>query len=119
VLVPEPELRYGLKQIKQNSWFQKYKPPYPTANHLQDIKVHNKLLREMKEQRPDLDITYARCCIMANRMNGVMAHYQLLLKKKIILQESVSEFSQLGLLDADAENQIELKKNLIPIPAAS
>jgi hypothetical protein len=24
--VPEPELRYGIKQIKQNAWFNLYKP---------------------------------------------------------------------------------------------
>jgi hypothetical protein len=40
---------------------------------------------------------------LANKKNAVTAHYQLLIKKKTILGESLSDFSQLDLLDADAD----------------
>ena len=48
---------------------------------------------EMKQQSPDIDIEYAKCCIMANQKNNLTAHYELLIKKKSILGESISDFS--------------------------
>ena len=50
----------------------------------------------MKQQCSHLDICYARCCIAANYKNNVTAHYNLLLKKKNLLGESISDFSQAG-----------------------
>ena len=36
----------------------------------------------MKDQCPDIDINYTRCCIIANIKNSVTAHYFLLVKNK-------------------------------------
>lgn len=71
ILVPEPALRYGLKQIKQNAWFNLYKGESLKQSHqetsvFKTIKVHKKLLREMKKQCSHLNIEYAKCCIAAN-----------------------------------------------------
>ena len=110
ILVPEPALRYGLKQIKQNVWFKKYVPYQPiekgNINGIVNTSVYKKLLNEMKEQCPSMDLNYTKCSIMANKKNNVTAHYYLLLKKKTILGESLSDFSQLGLLDDDADMQV-------------
>ena len=103
-----------------------YTPPFPiekgnlTGND--NIHVHRKILKEMKVTRDDIDTDYTRCCIMSNVKNNLTSHYHLLVKKKSILQESLSEFSQLEMLDADADLQIAENKrkrdlrNAIPIP---
>lgn len=70
----------------------------------------------MKEQCPEIDISFVRCCLEANVKNSLTAHYQLLLKKKTILGESISEFSQLDILDADADYQIAKRKNNLIMP---
>ena len=109
ILVAEPGLRFGLKQIKQNEWFKMYKPPngLPQEASVDKIKVHKKLLREMIDQCPQIDRDFARCCIEANVKNNVTAFYQLLMKKKQITQESLSDLAE----DEKREN-----RNLIPIP---
>jgi hypothetical protein len=91
-LVAEPELRFGLKQIKQNVWFNSYKP----KKHLevdQKIVVHKKLLREMKETCPEVDVGFTRCCLEANVKNSLTSFYHLLVKKKNLLQESLSDLA--------------------------
>lgn len=72
--------------------------------------MHKKLLNEMHQQCSSVDIEYARCCIFANLKNTTTAHYNLLLKKKQILGESLSDFSQLDVLNADADLQVEINK---------
>lgn len=93
ILVPEPRLRYGIKQIKQNAWFNSYKPAQPIKDFDKDeqIVVHERLLREMKAACPDIDATFARCCIEANVKNNLTSFYHLLMKKKITNQESFSD----------------------------
>jgi hypothetical protein len=49
---------------------------------------------------------FAKCGIMANNKSSLTAHYHLLMKKKTILGESFSDFSQLDLLDDDADMQV-------------
>lgn len=78
--------------------------------------MHKKVLKEMKAQCPEIDISFVRCCLEANVKNSLTAHYQLLLKKKTILGESISEFSKLDVLDADADNQIAQRKNNLIMP---
>ena len=60
----------------------------------------------MKQECPSIDIEFAKCCIEADIKNSVTSHYYLLIKKKEILQESLSDLS------------VEKKEqpNLIPIP---
>ena len=65
----------------------------------------------MKEQCPSVDTDFAKCGIMANKKNSLTAHYHLLVKKKTILGESMSDFSQLDLLDDDADMQVQRTKN--------
>ena len=52
VLVPDPELRYGLRQITSNSWFKKtYKPADEIAQGIEvgidDVKIFQNVLDEM------------------------------------------------------------------------
>lgn len=107
VLVAEPELRFGLKQIKQNSWFKSYTSSLPKPEFDKDerIPVHRKLLREMKDECDQIDINFTRGCLEANVKNSLTAYYHLLVKKKTNLQESMSD------LPVKANG-----KNLIPIP---
>ena len=105
-----------------------YNPPFPidkgNLNGNDDIHVHKKLLKEMKATREDIGTEYTKCCIMSNVKNNLTAHYHLLVKKKSILSESLSDFSQLEMLDADADLQIAENKrrrdlrHAIPIPGA-
>ena len=85
----EPELRYGLKQIKQNKWYQLYKPDVPidpgNINAPDTIHVHKKLLKEMKQANESIDINYTRFCIEGNLRNALTAHYNLLIKKKTLM----------------------------------
>lgn len=67
----------------------------------------------MKDQHEQIDIGFARCCLVANKKNCITAHYYLLKKKKQLMQESFSDFSMLQILDADADLQITTQKNKI------
>lgn len=60
----------------------------------------------MMVNREDVNAEYISCCIMSNVKNNLTSHYHLLVKKKNIQQESLSEFSQLDMLDADADHQV-------------
>ena len=66
----------------------------------------------MKDQHEQIDIGFARCCLVANKKNCITAHYYLLKKKKQLMQESFSDFSMLQILDADADLQITTQKNV-------
>ena len=68
----------------------------------------------MKRQCSHLDFEYAKCCIAANQKNNVTAHYNLLLKKKNLLGESISDFSEAMENLADAfEEEGKLTKRKI------
>jgi hypothetical protein len=85
-LVPDPDLRYGLKQIKQHKWFKDtFQPEEPISRGLRvgidRPKLFPELLREMKEYY-GLDSRLTRHCIEANIRNNLTSFYNLLFKKK-------------------------------------
>lgn len=86
ILVPDPDLRYSLKQVKQHRWFGIYSPSTPISSGIRvgidKVVVYDKLLTEMKENF-QLNEKYIEQCLQANRHNQVTAHYFLLLKDKI------------------------------------
>ena len=45
----------------------------------------------MKEANPNIDMNYTRFCIEGNLRNALTAHYNLLIKKKTLMQESLSD----------------------------
>lgn len=45
----------------------------------------------MKEANESINISYARCCVEGNLRNSLTAHYNLLIKKKTLMQESLSD----------------------------
>lgn len=52
ILVPDPELRYGLRQITSNSWYKKtYKPADDIAEGIEvgidDVKIFKNVLDDM------------------------------------------------------------------------
>ena len=67
----------------------------------------------MKKQSSSLGMEYAKCCISANQKNNVTAHYHLLLKKKSIMGESISDLSNAsqGLITVLDQNGNPVKKN--------
>ncbi|CDW81651.1 carbon catabolite derepressing protein [Stylonychia lemnae] len=85
ILVPDPDLRFGIKQIKQHKWFNIYKPPKEISKGIKvgidDQKIYPSLLKEMMQQSGTNE-RYTRQCIEANRHNAATAHYYLLLKMK-------------------------------------
>ena len=54
VLVPDPDLRYGIKQIKQHKWFNIYKSnneqPKGIRVGIDEQPIYDKLLQEMQEK---------------------------------------------------------------------
>jgi serine/threonine protein kinase len=54
ILVPDPDLRFGIKQIKQHKWFNIYLPVVPISKGVRvgidNIHVHSKIVKEMKEK---------------------------------------------------------------------
>ena len=96
VLVPDPELRYGLKQITSNAWFKNCNLPPDDISTLgreigvDPVSIFTNVIGEMKTcPAVVVDGNYVRHCLHANRYNAVTAHYYLLIKKKIILGESL------------------------------
>lgn len=94
VLVPDPDLRFGIKQIKQHKWFNIYKPPQDISKGVRigvdKPLLYPKLLKEMKE-RNGINGRYIKQCIEANWHNSVTAHYYLLMKQKILIGEKLDE----------------------------
>ena len=75
--MPDPELRYGLRQITSNSWFKKtYKPAEEIGLGIEvgydDIKIFQNVLDEMSQSEDGTKIdrttkSYIRKCLVANR----------------------------------------------------
>jgi hypothetical protein len=94
ILVPDPELRYGLKQITSNSWFKNCHKSQDDISKLgyevgvDPITIYTNCIDEMKEC-PEImvDGNYVRHCLQANRHNAQTAHYHLLIKRKLIQGE--------------------------------
>jgi 5'-AMP-activated protein kinase, catalytic alpha subunit len=97
ILVPDPELRYGLRQIISNSWFKtKYVPAEAIGKGVQvgydDQQIFLNVLTEMQENKDNkIDRSYVKKCLQANRHNALTAFYYLALKKKIILGETLED----------------------------
>lgn len=72
ILVPDPELRYGLRQITSNSWFkQKYIGAHMIGKGVRvgydDQSIFSKVLQEMAENQYNrIDRTYVTICLQAN-----------------------------------------------------
>ena len=89
--MPDPELRYGLKQVQSNTWFKKtYQPAEPLPEGIEvgfdDIKLYDRVIQEMEpsEEVPIEKIRQVRMCLEANVHNPATAYYHLLLKKKVV-----------------------------------
>ena len=54
VLVPDPELRFGIKEIKQHKWYSTFRPAIEISKGIRigvdEPNLHNALLKEMKER---------------------------------------------------------------------
>lgn len=68
--MPDPNLRYGLKQIMSNQWFKtKYQPPGGMAKKgfflgEEDVSIHSNVLLEMeKDSFNKIDTRYVKMCI--------------------------------------------------------
>ena len=48
----------------------------------------------MKKANESIDINYTRFCIEGNLRNALTAHYNLLIKKKTLMQESLSDLEK-------------------------
>ena len=101
ILVPDPELRYGLRQITSNSWFKKtYKPVEDITEGIEvgidDVKIFKNVLDDMSQSEDGTKIdratkSYITKCLQANRHHQLTAHYYLLLKKMIIAGEPLED----------------------------
>ena len=88
--MPDPELRYGLKQVMSNTWFRKtYQSPEKLSEGIEvgvdQIKIFDNVIRDMESS--DLltvDHTHVKLCLRAHQHNPFTAYYYLLLKKKVI-----------------------------------
>ena len=95
ILVPDPDLRYGIKQIKQHKW---YRDTYqPTVEISKGLKIGQDMpraipyiLRVLKEEY-QVDERLVRQCVEANRHNRHSAFYYLLYKKKLLEGELTQE----------------------------
>lgn len=73
ILVPDPNLRYGLKQITSNTWFKtKYKSagplPIGTKIGIDEQPLYSNVLHQMKiDNLNKIDIGYVKKCIQANQ----------------------------------------------------
>ena len=89
ILVPDPNLRFGLKQILSNQWFnKKYQAKVfvgsGTRVGIDDEPLHAQALEEMlKDVHNTLDLAYIRKCLEANQHNALTSYYYLVIKKLI------------------------------------
>lgn len=92
-MVPDPELRFGLRQITTSQWFKNsYKPSEPigegTKIGFDDVKVYNAVLENLShDQVNKIDVSHVKKCLEANNHNALTAYYYLLLKHKVICGE--------------------------------
>lgn len=90
ILVPDPELRYGLRQITSNGWYrQQYKTVQAIGKGVRvgydDCPIYSKVTQEMKENKYNvIDSSYVKKCLQANQHNALTAFYYLTLKKRVI-----------------------------------
>ena len=69
ILVPDPNLLYGLKQITSNTWFKtKYKATVPlpvgTRIGIDELPLNSNVLHQMKQDKLNkIDIGYVKKCI--------------------------------------------------------
>jgi hypothetical protein len=96
VLVPDPDLRFSLKHIKQHKWFREYfipEKPIPLGLRvgIDRARIFKYLLKEMKDYF-GMDDKLVRHCIEANSHNNLTACYHLLIKKKRLLGEDLNEY---------------------------
>jgi hypothetical protein len=94
ILVPDPELRYGLKQITSNSWFKNVHPLSMEISSLgrnvgsDPFKIYYNVINEIEScKEACIEGQFVKKCIHANRFNAATAHYYLLIKKKSIRGE--------------------------------
>lgn len=66
VLVPDPDLRYGIKQIKQHKWFNIYKPIKELDKGIKvgidEQAIYHNVLKQMNE-KSGINDRYVRQCI--------------------------------------------------------
>lgn len=105
VLVPDPDLRFGIKQIKQHKWFNIYTPKKDISKGVRigvdEPILFPKLLKEMKD-KCDISERFVKQCIQANRHNAITSHYYLLMKAKILNGESLDDNGS-----PDGKNEID------------
>ena len=95
--MPDPELRYGLKQVTSNSWFKKtYQPPEQLPDGIEvgidQIKIFDNVIRDMEStDELKFDANKVKLCLHAHVHNSITAYYYLLLKKKVIQGEPLDD----------------------------
>ena len=101
ILVPDPELRFGIKQIKQHKWFSIYKPPHEPPKGIRvgidAQKLYPRVMQEMMA-KSGVKERYTRQCLEANRHNEATAYYYLLLKTKQLDGEDLEDESESQLM---------------------
>ena len=97
ILVPDPDLRFGLRQITSNTWFKtKYVAPEPIRPGvdigIDEVSFYSNVLAEMAANKLNpIRISYVKKCLTANRHNALTAYYYLLAKKKTIEGEPLGD----------------------------
>jgi len=104
VLVPDPDLRYNIKHIKQHKWFREaYQPAKSISLGLRvgidRPRLYKNLLKEMHSYF-GMDEKLVRHCLEANNHNSFTACYHLLIKKKRLCGEDINEY--------DIENELSI-----------
>ena len=97
ILVPDPDLRFSLKHIKQHKWFSIHtKSSTEEIKGIRvgfdQIKLNDEVLEEMEKDH-GLDRRYTKKCLEANKHNAMTAHYFLLLKMKMLEKDAFNVIS--------------------------
>ena len=72
ILVPDPELRYGLKQVMSNTWFRKtYQSPEKLSEGIEvgvdQIKIFENVIRDMETtELLTVEHNHVRLCLQAH-----------------------------------------------------
>ena len=97
ILVPDPELRYGLKQVMSNVWFKKtFQSPDKLSEGIEvgidQIKIFDNVIADMQScEELKVDHGHVKLCLQAHTHNPLTAYYYLLLKKKLIQGEPLDD----------------------------
>lgn len=95
--MPDPELRYGLKQVMSNTWFKKtYQSPEKLSDGVEvgidQIKIFDYVIRDMESsEEMRIDHKHVKLCLQAHVHNPITAYYYLLLKKKVVEGEPLDD----------------------------